>query len=110
MSPIDPGLQAESTSLSWMRYALSLGVAGAFGVRITMTSLGLAGVIIGLVGIALALSAAAIAGSRYRRAVRELYAFGRLEGDGRVIALSSVSAIVIGLLASLFVARGILEW
>jgi len=110
LNPIDPGLQAERTSLSWMRSALSLGVAGAFAVRITMPSLGLAGAIIGLVGIALALSAAAIAGSRYRRVVRELYAFGRLEGDGRVMALASASAMVIGLLAGLFVARGILEW
>ena len=75
-----------------------------------MPSLGLLGVIIGLLGITLALSAAAIAGSRYRRAVRELYATGNLGVDGRVMALSSASAVVIGLLASLFVVRGILEW
>lgn len=107
-SPFDPGLQAERTALSWMRTSLSLGVAGAFAVRITLPELGLLGFFIGLFAVALALVAGAIAGSRYRRAVRDLYATGNLGSDGRVIALTSASAVVIGLLAILFVMKGLL--
>lgn len=101
--PYDSGLTNERTSLSWIRTALSLGVAGAFAVRITLEELGLLGIIIGLVGIILALAAAAIASWRYRRSVRDLYATGNLGSDGKVLALSSASAILIGLLAVVFV-------
>jgi uncharacterized membrane protein YidH (DUF202 family) len=105
-SPFIEGLQAERTALSWMRTSLSIGVAGAFAVRITLPELGLWGVVIGAFGVALALTAGAIAGSRYRRVVRDLRCTGNLGTDGRVIALTSGSAVVIGVLAILFLLKG----
>jgi uncharacterized membrane protein YidH (DUF202 family) len=109
-SPFDSGLQAERTSLSWMRSALSLAIAGALTVRITMPELGLLAVIIGLLGVTLAMGAISIASFRYRRSVRQLYATGNLNTDGRLLALSSASALAIGLLVSLFVVGRLAEW
>lgn len=101
--PFDPGLQVERTSLSWMRTALALAVAGAVAMRITLVHLGLYAVILGLLGIALALTAAGIAGARYRRAAKSLHDSGSLATDGRLLALSSASTAVIGVAAALFV-------
>ena len=102
-SPFDPGLQVERTSLSWMRTALALAVAGAVLMRITLVHIGLPAVSLGLAGIALALVAAGVASSRYRRAVSALHETGELSTDGRVLALSSASTVLIGLAAILFV-------
>lgn len=102
-SPYDPGLQLERTSLSWTRTALAIAVAGALAMRITVTHLGMVSVFLGLTGIALALTAACIAGSRYRRAAQALHDTEALPTDGSVLALSSASTVVIGVVAALFV-------
>lgn len=99
MNLYDPGLQPERTSLSWLRTSLALGVASAFVTRMTLERLGLIGITIGLLGLTFALAAAAVAGWRYRKFVRRLHLDGNLGTDGRVLALSSSSAIIIGLLA-----------
>lgn len=101
--PLDSGLQVERTSLSWMRTALSLAVAGAVLMRITPVQSGLPAIFHGLAGIALALVAAGLAGSRYRRSVGSLDKTGQLSTNGRVLALSSACTAVTGLASILFV-------
>lgn len=105
--PFDPGLQAERTSLSWLRTSLSLVVAGVFVIRISVPEAGLLGAIIGLIGVLFAFAAAIISGGRYRRATHQLQANGNLRTDGRVIALASASAVALGLIAATFALRGV---
>lgn len=71
--------------LAWQRTALSLGVASAVGIRLTIADLGVVSVVAGALGIALAVTAYLSASVRYRRTHRGLVDEERLVTSGRTM-------------------------
>lgn len=103
--PFDTGLQPERTLLAWRRTALSLALANAIAVRLTIADLGGAAVVAGILGVSLSAFAYLAAGARYRRAHESLMRNQRLQaaGAGPLLALT-LTAMVLGIvgLAYLF--------
>lgn len=86
--PFDRGLQAERTLLSWKRMSLSLVVASAVLTRLTIESWGAPAVLIGVLGVAMALFGYFGATKRYRRAHASL-----LSGAGLVMGGWPIAAV-----------------
>lgn len=76
----DRGLQPERTLLAWRRTTLSVGVAGAVGVRVTAGDLGWPVVAIGLGTVVLSLLAYLLAGWRYGQVHSHLLRTDRISG------------------------------
>ncbi|WP_317229859.1 DUF202 domain-containing protein [Clavibacter sp. MX14-G9D] len=70
--PYDPGLQPERTALAWRRTALALVVGSLLGLRALPAVLGVPGLALAFVGVALALGVLVTAHRRYRRVPRTL--------------------------------------
>ncbi|MGX9349046.1 DUF202 domain-containing protein [Microbacterium sp. KNMS] len=92
----DPGLQPERTLLAWRRTCLSFGLASLVAMRFTAESLGLAAVIVGLVGAGLAVGAYFAAAIGYRRAHVSLHRSGALERGAWPLALATAAALMLG--------------
>ncbi len=96
-----PGLQPERTLLAWRRTALSLAAASVVAVRLTLGSYGPAAVVLGVGGLLLAGAAFLAADRRYRAGG----ASGR-PAAGAPAALLTVTTVLVGLLAALYVSQG----
>ena len=96
-APFDKGLQPERTLRAWRRTALSMGVASAVGLRLTIADFGPAAVVIGISGVALSLAAYIGASVRYRRAHRSLTTSAMLTTGGTTMTLVAAAG---GLLAA----------
>ena len=98
-----PGLQPERTLLAWRRTALSLALASAVAVRLTLESYGSAAAAIGVGGVLLAGASYLVADRRYRATRRSDGPVGRLAGVGAPAFLLTVTTLVVGLMAALYV-------
>lgn len=103
-APFDPGLQPERTLLAWRRTCLALAVASAVVVRFSAEVIGpAAAVALGLIGVIAAGAGYVRASVRYRRAHDGLVADGELPIDGLALALVTLTLLVVGIAAALFV-------
>jgi len=101
--PFDPGLQPERTLLSWRRTCLALAVASLVSVRFAAEVLGLAAVVFGVVGMAMAAGAYVAAGHRYRRAHRALSTDGELPTDAAALLLLLGALVTVGAACAVYV-------
>lgn len=99
----DPGLQLERTLLAWRRTCLAFGAASAVAVRFTVEVAGPVAVLLGAVGVGLAVAAYLAAARRYRRGHRSLTEDGSLPTGGAPLALAGACAIVLGAACAVFV-------
>jgi uncharacterized membrane protein YidH (DUF202 family) len=104
----DPGLQPERTLLAWRRTCLSFALASAVATRFTADVVGVAALLAGIAGVALALGAYVAASRRYRAAHRSLVARDRLESDGVPMLAIALAAVVLGVAAASYVLAGFL--
>lgn len=107
--PFDVALQPERTLLAWRRTTLSLAVANAVAVRLTIGELGVAAVVVGMLGVTLSAFAYLAAGARYRRVHESLVKNQRLPATGGWPFLAvALTMVVLGLvgMAYLFGAGG----
>ena len=101
-----PGLQPERTLLAWRRTALSLALAAVVAVRLTLGSYGPAAAAVGVGGVLLAGASYLVADRRYRATGRPDEPMGPLPGVGAPAALLTVTTVIVGLLAALYVSQG----
>lgn len=101
--PYDPGLQPERTLLAWKRTCLALGVAVAVAVRFAAETLGPLVAVVGAAGIGTALAAYLVAARRYRETQDWLGATDRLPVDGAALGLLTVTVLLVGLAAGVYV-------
>ncbi len=104
----DPGLQPERTALAWRRTALALTGGSVIIMRILPSVIGVAALVIGFTGLALALVVLVGSHRRYLRQHRALTSTEPvvLRSGWPVVALTA-AALLIGVLCLLFVlARG----
>lgn len=101
--PFDPGLQAERTLLAWRRTCLSLAVASAIIVRFASETIGAFAAVLGIAGVVGALWGYIRVARRYRRAHEGLSESGRLPIDGLALGVVSLTLLLIGFMAVIFV-------
>ena len=102
--PFDPGLQPERTLLAWRRTCLALAVASAVVVRFSAEVIGpAAAVTLGLIGVVAAGAGYVRASVRYRRAHEGLVADGELPIDGLALALVTLTLLLAGAAAGVYV-------
>lgn len=101
--PFDPGLQPERTLLAWRRTCLALAVASAVVVRFAGEAIGPAAAVLGIVGIGAAAAGYLRASLRYRHAHEGLTQSGELPIDGLALALVTVTLLLIGAGAAIYV-------
>ena len=99
-----PGLQPERTLLAWRRTALSLAAASVVAVRLTLGSYGPAAVVLGVGGLLLAAGAFLAADRRYRAGGPG--GLADRPAAGAPAALLTVTTVLVGLLAALYVSQG----
>lgn len=105
-APFDRGLQPERTLLAWRRTTLSLGLASAVGLRLTVSELGAGAIIVGAVGVVLSVAAYVLAALRYRRAHGGLTSSGSLPNGGLTMAAVALVSVLLGLLAMVAILSG----
>lgn len=104
MTLFDPGLQPERTLLAWRRTCLALAVAGAVAARLAAPHVGPVAVVLGLVGVVLALGAYVFAGRRHRRAHAALTTRRSLEHqDALPLALLAGALGTLGVACAVYV-------
>lgn len=102
----DAGLQAERTEMAWRRTALAVAVGAVGGTRLAVPHLGYAAVLIGSVGLLLAVVVSGVARRRYRAIHRSLTAHGDLtsvRSAGVPIVGLVLGSVALGVLALGFV-------
>ncbi|GAA4196391.1 hypothetical protein GCM10022219_22980 [Microbacterium oryzae] len=92
----DPGLQPERTLLAWRRTCLSFGLGSLVAMRFTAEVAGIFAVLVGLIGVGLAVAAYFAAAVGYQRANRSLNRTGALEHGAWPMALATAAALVLG--------------
>jgi uncharacterized membrane protein YidH (DUF202 family) len=91
----DPGLQPERTLLAWRRTCLALALGVAVATRLSLELVGVAALLLGLLGLVLCGAAWVAAGRRYQRARRALSHDGALPTAGGSIAAVALVAVLI---------------
>lgn len=97
----DPGLQSERTSLSWMRFNLSvlaacLGLTKLFfdvNLWLALTS--------GIVGIALSVLLAVVLTARYPRALTGMHKPAKMP-DGKLLGMAALALVFISAMSAVF--------
>lgn len=102
----DPGLQPERTLLAWRRTCLAFGVSALVAMRFSMSELGPAAVVVGVVGAALAVLAYALAATGYRQAHRSLRGQGVLSRGGWPMLLATGAVLAVGALCAGYLILG----
>jgi uncharacterized membrane protein YidH (DUF202 family) len=104
-SPVDPGLQAERTSLAWRRTALAVAIGSLVGLRLLPPRVGAVGYVVCALGLVWSADLATTAVRRYRESDAVLRSRGRGRGRrvGATVARTAFAAGLIGLAALLFV-------
>lgn len=107
-APFDPGLQPERTLLAWRRTILALAVGLAASVRWLWAIWPTGAVGGGIVAFVLLAVAFSLSSWRYRHVHRSLVAHSAgLPSPGRAIALITVVAVGIGIVAMGFVVSSV---
>lgn len=101
-APFDPGLQPERTLLAWKRTCLALGLSAVVAVRFAAETLGPFVTVLGAVGIAAALASYLASAHRYRTAQAALKDTGRIPVDGAALGLLTVTLLVTGSAAAVY--------
>jgi uncharacterized membrane protein YidH (DUF202 family) len=94
---LDPGLQAERTLLAWQRTCLSVAAGGALLVHVSVDRLGPAGLVAGVLCLALAAFAYLASIHRYRSVHRGLDGSGRVDDVGIVGALVAAAVVTLNI-------------
>lgn len=94
--PFEDGQQTERTLLAWRRTALAFGLACVASVRVLTGGGGVAVLVLGTVGILLAVATYVASARRYRRSRAELVATGTLPPVGPPAALLSLAVLALG--------------
>jgi len=100
----DVGLQPERTLLAWRRTCLSFAVASAAAARASFEIFGLLSVVVGVLGVGLAVATYVAASAGYRRAHRTLHARNSSGTGGAPIVLATAAVLAIGVACAIFVA------
>jgi putative membrane protein len=97
----DPGLQPERTALAWRRTGLAVAVGAIAGTRLLVPTLGAGAVVLGLLGLALAVLLLLGSTRRARRAQACLLRDGNLVSGpgGRLIAAVCIACTSVGVAA-----------
>jgi hypothetical protein len=97
----DPGLQPERTALAWRRTGLAVAVGAIAGTRVLAPALGAGAVVIGLLGLALAVLLVVGSTRRARRVQVALLQDGCLASGpgGRLVATVCVACTGVGIAA-----------
>ncbi|MFC5502990.1 DUF202 domain-containing protein [Lysinimonas soli] len=105
-TPFDAGLQPERTLLAWRRTSLSIGVGGLLFIRFAVERMGAAAILLGLLGLLLAVASYIDASRRYRR-VHGYLTVGLSVASAAIpisLAAASVAVFAVACLAWLVVA------
>lgn len=102
----DAGLQVERTLLAWRRTCLAFAIASLVGIRFGFEVVGDVAVIVGALGIAVAVAAYGGAHTRYRQTVAALTSDGRANTGGSPLAGITAAAALIGMVSAAFVLIG----
>ncbi|SHG44149.1 DUF202 domain-containing protein [Streptoalloteichus hindustanus] len=105
MSPWDPGLQPERTTLAWVRTSLAFLVVVLVAVRFTAHRDVLAAVVAAIVAFPFVPALGLLVWERYRQGRRRLHAERPLP-DGRLPAVVTALAVVVGLVGVGYVLLG----
>ena len=97
----DPGLQPERTALAWRRTGLAVAVGAVAGARLLAEALGVAAVVVLVLGLGLAALFLFGATRRARRAQIALLRDGNLASGpgGRLLAVVSIACTALGVVA-----------
>jgi putative membrane protein len=97
----DPGLQPERTALAWRRTGLAVAVGSIAGTRVLFPTLGAGAVVVGLLGLSLAVLLVLGSTHRVRRAEACLLRDGNLVSGpgGRLIAAVCLACTSLGVAA-----------
>ena len=91
----DPGLQPERTALAWSRTGLAVVAGSLLGGRLLAPHVGVAGLVLGAVGVALGVALLLAAPARERRHARREVP-GQLRPGGGLLALVAAGAGLLG--------------
>lgn len=105
----DVGLQPERTLLAWRRTCLSFAVASAAAARASFEIFGLLSVIVGVIGVSLAIATYIAASTGYRRAHRTLHERNSSGTHGIPIVLATTAVLAIGAACALFIVARVLS-
>jgi Domain of unknown function (DUF202) len=97
----DPGLQPERTALAWRRTGLAVAVGAVAGIRVLVPALGPGAVVIGLLGLALAVALVVGSTRRARHIDFALLQDGCLTSGpgGRLVAAVCIACTAVGVAA-----------
>lgn len=102
-APVEPGLQLERTFLAWRRTCLALAVATGVAVRYAAATTGPAVIVLGVVGVGLAVGADRLAARRYSRDRARPDSSGGLARDGRAALVVTLALLTVGLACATYV-------
>jgi len=98
----DPGLQPERTALAWSRTGLAVVAGSLLGGRLLAPHVGVAGLVLGAVGVGLGLALLLAAPARERRHARRADP-ARLRPGGGLLAVVAAAAVALGVVGAVVV-------